>query len=155
VTAPDERPLRWFDDLAVGDRFETASHRLTAEEIVAFAREWDPQPFHLDPAAARDSIFGEFVASGWHVAALMMRLMVTRGWRLAGGMIGLSIEQLAFHATRPGDELRVCGEVLELRASKSRPDRGLARTRITVRNQRDEPALEFTVTQIILRKSAA
>ena len=150
----DPRPLLYFEDIAVGQRFETAEHLLTEAEIVAYAREWDPQPFHLEPAAARDSIFGEFVASGWHVASLMMKLLVTSGWRVAGGLIGLQVDELVFRATRPGDRLRVTGEVLELRASRSRPDRGLARVRLAVMTSRGEPALTCTVTQIILRKPA-
>jgi acyl dehydratase len=151
----DPRPLLFFEDIQVGHRFETAEHVLTEAEIVAYAREWDPQPFHLDPAAARDSMFGEFVASGWHVASLMMKLLVTSGWRVAGGLIGLQIDELVFRATRPGDALRVVGEVLELRASRSRPDRGLARVRMAVMTRRGEPALTCTVTQIILRKPAS
>ena len=151
----ETRPLLHFDDLAVGDRYETGAHPLTAAEIVSYASAWDPQPFHLDAAAARDSLFGEFVASGWHVASLMMRLIVTQGWRLAGGQIGLQVDELVFRATRPGDSLRVIGEVLELRASRSKPDRGLARVRLTVMNQRDEPSLSCVVTQIILRKRGA
>lgn len=94
----------------MGDRFATQAHLVTAAEIVAYAREWDPQPFHLDPIAARDSLFGRHVASGWHVASLMMRLFVTRGWRLAGGVIGLQIDELVFRATPPGDSLRLVGE---------------------------------------------
>ena len=122
---------------------------------MSYASAWDPQPFHLDPTAARDSLFGEFVASGWHVASLMMRLIVTQGWRLAGGQIGLQVDELVFRATRPGDSLRVVGEVLELRASRSKPDRELARVRLSVMNQRDEPSLSCVVTQIILRKGGA
>jgi len=150
----DARPLLYFEDIAVGHRFETGEHVLSTAEIVAYAREWDPQPFHLDPAAGRKSFFGEFVASGWHVASLMMRLLVTSGWRVAGGLIGLQVDELVFRATRPGDVLRVVGEVLETRASRSRPDRGLARVRLAVMNRSNEPALTCTVTQIILRKPA-
>ena len=155
MTAPDPRPLRHFDDLALGDRFETAAHLLAADEVIAFAREWDPQPFHVDPEAARDSLFGRHVASGWHLTALMMRLIVTQGWRTAGGVIGLRIDELVFHATPPGESLRLVGEVIELRPSRSKPDRGLARVRFTMLNARDEPALSCIATQVILRKSAA
>lgn len=128
----------YLEDLHVGQTFTTGSVTVTTEAIKAFAREFDPQPFHLDEAAAGDSLFGGLAASGWHTAALSMRLLVD-GLPIAGGLIGVGGETTWPRPTRPGDTLTVHIEVLEITPSRSRPDRGMVRTRNETRNQHGEP----------------
>ena len=128
----------YLEDLHVGQTFTTGSITVTTEAIKAFAREYDPQPFHLDEAAAEASLFGGLAASGWHTAALSMRLMVD-GLPFAGGLIGVGGETTWPRPTRPGDVLTVHVEVLEIVPSKSRPERGIVRTRHETRNQNGEP----------------
>lgn len=138
-----------LDDLRVGQRFTSGTHTLGADEIVSFARAFDPQPFHLDDAAARDSLFGGLAASGWHTAAITMRLNVESGLPFAGGIIGAGAEISWPKPTRPGDILRVESEVLELKPSRSRPDRGMATVRSQTLNQRDE-VLQILVAKLVL-----
>lgn len=128
----------YLEDLHVGQTFTTGSVTVTTEAIKAFARDYDPQPFHLDEDAAKDSLFGGLAASGWHTAALSMRLLVD-GLPIAGGLIGVGGETTWPRPTRPGDVLTVHIEVLEITPSKSRPDRGMVRTRNETRNQNGEP----------------
>ncbi len=118
--------LNYLDDLAPGQRFTGATRaRVDEDAIKAFAREFDPQPFHLDNEAARDSLFGSLAASGWHTAALTMRLLVDCEPKLAGGIIGAGFDELRWPLpVRPGDELRVELEVLEVRPSRSKPTQG-------------------------------
>jgi acyl dehydratase len=144
---------RYFEDLAVGQTFRTETVTVEAGMIKAFAAEFDPQPFHLDEEAARASLFGGLVASGWHTAALTMRLLVDGEFKLVGGLIGLGAEDLRWpRPVHPGDVLRVESEVLELRPSKSQPDRGLARLRNTTLNQDGEPVMLSAVTVIVPRR---
>ncbi|HLH94227.1 MAG TPA: MaoC family dehydratase [Xanthobacteraceae bacterium] len=128
----------YLEDFHVGQSFTSGSRRMEGEEIKAFARQFDPQPFHLDEEAARRSIFGGLVASGWHTAAVTMRLQVETGLPIAGGMIGLGGEMSWPQPTRPGDVLRVETEVKEITPSRSRPDRGTVRIRSETKNQRGE-----------------
>ncbi|MCS6627312.1 MaoC family dehydratase [Roseibacterium beibuensis] len=128
----------YLEDLHVGQTFTTGSVTVTAEAIKAFARDYDPQPFHLDEAAAEASLFGGLAASGWHTAALSMRLLVD-GLPIAGGLIGVGGETTWPRPTRPGDVLTVHIEVTEITPSKSRSDRGMVRTRNETRNQHGEP----------------
>jgi acyl dehydratase len=121
----------YLDDLAVGRKFVTGSTTLTLEGCKAFAAEFDPQPFHLDEAAARASVFGRLAASGWYTASLSMRLLVEGELTIAGGLIGLGGEMTWPRPTYPGDTLHVETEVLAVRRSESKPDRGI----VTVRNQ--------------------
>ena len=137
--------LLYLDDLQVGQRFVSKTLVVDEAEIKAFARQFDPQPFHLDENAAKDSLFSGLVASGWHTAAMTMRLLV-EGLPLAGGLIGAGGELSWPQPTRPGDILRVESEVQEIIPSRSRPDRGVALMRIITRNQRDE------VVQILVAK---
>ena len=137
--------LLYLDDLQVGQRFVSKTLVVDEAEIKAFARQFDPQPFHLDENAAKDSLFSGLVASGWHTAAMTMRLLV-EGLPLAGGLIGAGVELSWPQPTRPGDILRVESEVQEIIPSRSRPDRGVALMRIITRNQRDE------VVQILVAK---
>lgn len=137
----------WLEDLHVGQTFVSSSITLTAEDIKTFARQFDPQPFHLDEAAARDSLFGGLAASGWHTAALTMKLLV-EAFPLAGGLIGAGGETTWPRPTRPGDTLTVHVEVLEILPSRTRPDRGMIRTRSETRNQHGE-AVQISTTRIV------
>ncbi|MDX2104317.1 MAG: GNAT family N-acetyltransferase [Alphaproteobacteria bacterium] len=137
----------------MGDRFDGPSLTVTEADIIGFARQWDPQPFHTDPTAAGDSVFGRLVASGWHTAAITMRLMVQSGVFAGPGMVGVEVTDLRWPvATLPGDTLTVHAEVVSARASSSKPDRGVLAMRYTTTNQRGEIAQSFLATQIVLRR---
>jgi len=130
---------RYLEDFEAGQTFTTGRRAVDAQQIKAFAAEFDPQPFHLDEEAASRSVFRGLAASGWHTAALIMRLLVDSDDRPAGGFIGLGFEELRWpRPVRPGDELHVQVEVLEVRASESRPGQGLIKVRITALNQNNE-----------------
>ncbi|WP_333794900.1 MaoC family dehydratase [Hyphomicrobium sp.] len=145
----------YFEDLTVGLRVRTASLRLDAEAIKTFAAEFDPQPFHLDEIAGARSLFGGLVASGWHTAALTMRLLVTSGLPIAGGVIGAGGELSWPRPTRPGDELTVICEVVGARTSRSRPDRGTVTVRTETQNQAGEVVQVMTAQLIVPRRPAA
>src|SRR5262245_28716081 len=136
-SAADKRCL-YLEDLQVGQRFVSATHRIDEEQIRTFAKQFDPQPFHLDQETAKATFFRGLVASGWHTAGITMRLFVESGLPIAGGIVGAGGEITWPSPTRPGDVLRVESEVLELRPSRSRPDRGIATIRSETRNQRGE-----------------
>src|SRR5213078_2452553 len=132
--------MRYLEDFAVGQKFGSGKLKVEAERVKSFASEFDPQPFHLDDTAARGSIFRGLAASGWHTAAMTMRLLVESDLQPAGGIIGAGFDEFRWPApVRPGDELRVEIEVLEVRPSKSRPDQGLIKVRTTTLNQHNEP----------------
>ena len=146
---------RYLEDFAVGQVFKSGRKRVDKDEIFTFAREYDPQPFHLDEAAARQSPFAGLAASGWHSAAMSMRLIVDGEFKPAGGILGVGFDELSWpRAVRPGDELYVKSEVLEVRPSKSRPDRGMIRVRNTTFNQNDEPVQVFTGNLLVPRRAA-
>lgn len=145
-------PAYYLDDLETGQRFTSGSVTVDEAEIKAFAVQFDPQPFHLDQGAAERSIFGGLVASGWHTASLTMRLLVDGGLPIAGGLIGASGEIRWPRPTWPGDVLTVESEVLDVVASKSRPDRGLATILSETRNQRGEPVQIFTMKLVVPRR---
>ena len=147
---------RYLEDFAVGQVFKSGRKRVGKDEIFAFAREYDPQPFHLDEAAARQSPFAGLAASGWHTAAMTMRLLVDGEFSPAGGILGVGFDELRWpRAVRPGDELCVQSEVLEVRPSKSKPDRGMIRVRNTTFNQNDEPVQIFTGNLLVPRRPGA
>jgi acyl dehydratase len=130
---------RYLEDFAAGQTFGSGRLRVDKERIKSFAGEFDPQPFHLDEEAARDSVFQGLAASGWHTAALTMRLLVESEFKPAGGVIGAGFDEFRWpRPVRPGDELHLEIEVLEARPSKSRPDQGLIKVRTTTLNQNDE-----------------
>jgi acyl dehydratase len=139
----------YFEELQVGQRFETGSHLIDEQQIIDFAAQFDPQPFHLDPAAAQETVFGGLAASGWHTAAITMRLMVKSGLAIAGGLVGAAAEIAWPNPTRPGAILKVESEILELRASRSRTDRGVATIKSQTRNQHGE-TLQVLVAKIIV-----
>ena len=123
---------RYLEDFAVGQRFGSRRMRVDRDRVLAFAAEFDPQPFHLDESAARRSMFGGLIASGWHTAAMTMRLLVETELKPAGGIIGAGLDECRWpRPVRPGDELRVECEVLEIQGSKSRPRQGLIKLRTT------------------------
>src|SRR5947209_6193673 len=131
---------RYLEDFAAGQTFGSGRVRVDAERIKTFAAEFDPQPFHLDETAARDTIFRGLAASGWHTAAVTMRLLVESDLKPAGGIVGAGFDEFRWpRPVRPGDELRVEIEVLEVRPSRSRPDQGLLKVRTTTLNQNGEP----------------
>jgi acyl dehydratase len=145
----------YLDDLHVGYRHTSGTHTIDEAEIKAFARQFDPQPFHLDDAGAKGTLFGSLAASGWHTAAITMRLQVDSGPPLAGGIIAASAEIGWPRPTRPGDTLRVESEILEVMPSKSRPDRGTATLHSRTLNQRDEVVQTLTVKLVVQRQPAA
>jgi acyl dehydratase len=153
--APDAPPPRscYLEDLAVGQRYVGGTASLDLEAIKAFAAAFDPQPFHLDEVAARTSLFGRLVASGWHTMALTMRLLVEGEFRSLWGLVGLGADELRWpRPVYPGDVLSVEWEVLEVRPSGSRSDRGTARLRVTTRNQRGEVVLTLITTILVPRR---
>ena len=147
--------LFYLDDLRVGQRFAGGSHAVDAAQIKAFARQFDPQPFHLDDEAAKGTLFAGLAASGWHTAAITMRLLVEGGAPIAGGVIGAGGEIGWPRPTRPGDILRVESEVLEITPSRSRSDRGMITLRTETRNQRDEVVQVLTAKVVVPRRIPA
>jgi acyl dehydratase len=141
-----------LEDLRVGQRFVSGTHRLDEGQIRAFAEQFDPQPFHLDAEAAKATLFEGLVASGWHTAAITMRLLVESGLPIAGGIIGAGGEITWPNPTRPGDVLQVESEVLELRPSRSRPDRGIATIRSETRNQRGDTVQVLVAKLVVPRR---
>ena len=144
---------RYLDDFAVGQIFGSGRMRIDEDRIKSFAAEFDPQPFHLDAEAARKSLFGGLAASGWHTAALTMRLLVESEIRPVGGIVGAGFDELRWpRPVRPGDELRVESEVLEVRPSKSRPEQGIIKVRTTTLNQNGEPVQILTAKILAFRR---
>lgn len=140
----------YLEDLAVGQVYESGTVAITAAGIKAFARKFDPQPFHLDEAAAQESIFAGLAASGWYTASLTMRLLVTGKLHIAGGLVGAGVEEIRWpRPVRPGDMLHARSEVVNVRISQSRPDRGIVRLRTTTLNQ-DEQAVQMMVANLMV-----
>jgi acyl dehydratase len=144
--------LLYLDDLNVGQHFTSASRTLDRETMIRFAQEWDPQRFHLDEAAARDSFFAGLAGSGWLTAAVTMRLLVDGGLPLACGIIGTGGELLWTKPTRPGDTLHVETEILEIVSSRSKPDRGMVLVRCITVNQNGETVQSFTPKLVVFRR---
>ena len=143
----------YLEDLHPGQTFESGSHTLTADEIKTFARQYDPQYFHLDEEAAKASLFGGLAASGWNVAAVTMRLVVGSN-PIAGGLIGAGVELAWPRPTRPGDRLRVVSEVVEVTPSRSRPERGMVLMRNNTFNQLNEIVQSQSVRMVVPRRPA-
>jgi acyl dehydratase len=147
--------VRYLEDFEVGQTF--GSGRLVAdpERIRQFAAEFDPQPFHLDEEAARNTIFRGLAASGWHTAAMTMRLLVESELRPAGGIVGAGFDEFRWTLpVRPGDELHLESEVLEVRPSKSRSDQGLIKVRTTTLNQDNRPVQILVANLVVQRRPA-
>ena len=144
---------RYFDDFSAGDRFQSEPYQVTEKQIIEFAREFDPQSFHLDPAAAKQTMFKGLIASGWHTAAISMRLFV-QTIKAAEGAIGLGVDELRWLApVRPGDVLRVETEIVDLRPSRSKPDCGIVRIRNVTTNQRGEIVQTMFASALVPRRS--
>jgi acyl dehydratase len=144
----------YLDDLHVGQRFTSGSHVMEAARIKEFAAEFDPQPFHLDEAAAEASVFRGLAASGWHTAAVAMRLLVTDGLPFAGGIVGLGGEIAWPKPTRAGDTLHVESEIVEITPSRSKPHQGIVTVRGTMFNQDREAVYVLTAKLLVPRRRA-
>jgi len=144
---------RYFEDLIGGDRFKSGTYSVSEEQIISFAREFDPQPFHLDSAVARQTMFKNLIASGWHTAAITMRLFV-QTLNFAEGAIGLGVDELRWpNAVQPGDVLQVETEIVDLRLSRSKPSHGIVRLRNVTTNQRGEVVQKMFASALVLRRS--
>jgi acyl dehydratase len=151
-----ERPAAlYLEDLHVGQRFTSGLYYMGESGIKTFAAEFDPQPFHLDDAVALNSIFRGLSASGWHTAAVTMRLLVIGGLPLANGIIGLGGELAWPKPTRPGDTLRVESEILEIIPSRSKPNQGVVKVRSATLNQHGEPVYVFTAKVLVFKRPSA
>ena len=141
-----EHPGKTFslDDLHVGQKFSSGTYHMEADRIKSFAAEFDPQPFHLDDAAARHTVFRGLAASGWHTAAATMRLLVTSGLPFAGGLVGLGGEVAWARPTRPGDTLRVESEIVAIVPSRSKPNQAVVTVRSITFNQKGEQVQVLT-----------
>src|SRR5712672_2714914 len=142
----------YLADLHVGQRFVSGTHRMDEAKIKEFAREFDPQPFHLDEAAARASVFGGLAASVWHTAAVAMRLLVDGGLPLGNGISGLGGDLAWPRPTRPGDTLHVESEVLEIVPSRSKPNQAIVKVQSTTLNQKGEPVHSFTSKCLVFKR---
>jgi acyl dehydratase len=144
--------MLYLEDLRVGQRYETAEYQMNEAEIKTFAAQYDPQSFHLDAEAAKGSFFGELVASGWHVAAVSMRLCVQSGPKFAAGIVGLGGELKWRKPTLPGDTLRVVCEIVEIQESRTNPARGTVTLLNETRNQRDDVVQTFRCALFVPKK---
>jgi acyl dehydratase len=146
---------RYLEDFTPGQTYTSGRLRIDAEQIKAFAADFDPQPFHLDAEAARKSLFGGLAASGWHTAALTMRLLVDGELRPVGGIVGAGFDEFRWpRPVYPGDELHVESEVLEVRPSKTRPKQGMIKVRTTTLNQNGE-AVQISVGNLVVPRRPA
>jgi acyl dehydratase len=146
----------YLEDFTVGQTFDSGRLTVTAAEITRFARDFDPQSFHLDHDAAKASFFSGLAASGWHTAALTMRLLVESTFTPAGGIIGAGFEELTWpRPVRPGDELHVTSEILHVRPSKSRPEQGMIKVRSVTLNQHNEPVQRSVGSLLVMARPLA
>ncbi len=146
---------QYLEDFVAGQVYRSNRLPVDKGQILAFASQFDPQPYHIDEQAARNSVFKGLAASGWHTAAITMRLLVESEFQPADGILGVGLEELSWpRPVRPGDELRVESEVLEVRPSKLRTDRGVIRLRTTTFNQNDQPVQVFTGNLLVPRRPA-
>jgi len=143
---------RYLEDFTVGQTFRSGRLQVDQGEITRFAAAFDPQPFHLGEASARGTFFHGLAASGWHTAALTMRLLVEGEFKPAGGIVGAGGEITWPRPVRPGDELRVESEVLEVRPSKSRPEQGMIKVRARTLNQAGEPVQILVANLVVPRR---
>ena len=144
----------YFDDLKVGDRFISEPLEVTEKEVIEFAHKFDPQTFHLNRKSAERTIFKGLIASGWHTAAMTMRLIV-QTLNFAEGAIGLGVDELRWpHVVRPGDVLTVETEIVELRPSRSKPNYGIIRLRNVTANQRGEIVQTMLASAMVPRRRA-
>jgi acyl dehydratase len=156
VTDLPERTTRYFEDYVAGLTVDCGTVSISEAEIIAFAKEYDPQPFHVDPVGAIDGPFGGLIASGWHTISLTMRQLVEH-WVSPGTSLGAAgVDEIRWpNPVRPGDRLQVRASVLEARRSKSKPDRGIIRSLVEVTNQAGDPVLRLTAINFILARDPA
>ena len=144
---------KYLEEFEVGQKFGSGRLRVEKERIKTFAAEFDPQPFHLDDDAARNTMFRGLAASGWHTAAITMKLLVESDLKPVGGIVGAGLDELRWPlVVRPGDELRVESEILNVRTSKSHPERGLIKVKTTTFNQLNEPVQVAVVNLVVPRR---
>lgn len=153
---PKLKPMRYLDDVSVGERASFGSYQVTREEVLEFARKYDPQPFHLSDEAAAATHFGRVAASGWHTCAMTMAMFVDHMKGHPQASLGAAgVDELRWlKPVYPGDTLRCESEVLEVTPSRSRSDMGSLRTRMTTFNQHDEPVLSFVARALMRRRAA-
>jgi acyl dehydratase len=151
---PTDADSIFLDDLTVGQTFTSEEHQLDPEQVIAFARQFDPQPFHLDEEAAKRTFFKGLVASGWHTAAITMKLLVSGGAPITGGVIGAGVEVEWPRPTQPNDRLHVESEVVDIRPSRSKPDRGIVILRTKTINQDGEVVQLLTSRLVVPRRPA-
>jgi len=149
---PEKIGHLYFEDLDVGQKFTSETYVMDAKRIKEFAAEFDPQSFHLDETAATESVFRGLAASGWHTAAVAMRLLTTSGLNFANGILGLGGEIAWPRPTRPGDTLRVESEIVEIRPSRSKPQDGIVTLRSTMVNQNGEAVYLLTARLMVARR---
>ena len=156
VTDLPEHATWYFEDYVPGLTVDCGSFSISEAEIIAFAKEYDPQPFHVDPVAAADGPFGGLIASGWHTTSLMMRLLVEHFISPETSLGAAGVDEIRWPSpVRPGDTLRVRGTVLDTRRSKSKPDRGIMRSQVEVTNQAGDPVLHLTAINFIRARNPA
>lgn len=144
---------RYFEDFEIGESQEFGTYHVTEAEIVEFAEKYDPQAFHVDPAAATDSIYGGLIASGWHTCSMTMRLLVDNLLSETAILGATGVDDLRWRApVRPGDDLSVSIEVVDTEPAASRRDRGLVKTAIEVTNQDDDEVLSFIALALFARR---
>jgi acyl dehydratase len=144
--------LLYLEDMSVGMKFSSGTYLMEEAEIKEFAAKYDPQPMHLDEAAAQASVFKGLAASGWHTAAVAMRLLITGGLPFAAGAVGLGGEIEWPRPTRPGDVLHLESEIVEIIPSRSKPNQGIVRVRNTTLNQKGEPVQIFTAKMLAFKR---
>jgi acyl dehydratase len=152
LEANENPQLLYLDDMSVGQRFRSGTYLMDTENIKAFAAQFDPQPFHLEEAAADASVFKGLAASGWHTAAVAMRLLITGGLPFASGAVGLGGEIEWPRPTRPGDILHVESEIVEILPSRSKPNQGIVRVRNVTLNQNGETVQIFTAKILAFKR---
>lgn len=145
--------MKYLEDFTVGQKVTYPSRTVSEDEIIAFARAYDPQPFHLDKEAAKQSLFGGLCASGWHTAGIMMRMLVDNMIGKYASMGSPGVDQLRWvKPVFPGDTLQLSGEILDVRPSQSKPDRGVITSRYEMRNQKDEVVLTMQAKGMYARR---
>ena len=155
MTDVSGQATRYFEDYVPGFSIDCGSFTLDQAEIIAFAERYDPQPFHVDPRAAKDGPYGGIIASGWHTASMMMRKVVENFLSAASSIGAAGVDEIRWpRPVRPGDTLHVRAEILEARRSRSKPDRGIIRTRMEIANQDGELAMTAIATNFVLARHA-
>jgi acyl dehydratase len=149
------RDDRYFEDYQPGAVYQYGYRQVSEDEILTFARQFDPQPIHVDPGFAEQGPFGGLIASGWHTSSLAMRLIADHYLSTVASLASPGIDELRWPAPlRPGDTVRLRGEIVEARVSRSKPDRGLIRTKVTLITQQDQDVLSFVAMNLMLRRPA-